>query len=58
MKKEYITPETQLTEYMSPLMDNLPVASDPKEDDILGKDRKDDFEGEGNSDDNWSNGLW
>ena len=43
MKKQYIEPQVYLNDYVGPLM--MDVGSDPDDEgDILGKDRKDDFE--------------
>lgn len=58
MKKEYITPEMLLADYECPLMQNMPIHSDPNDDDILGKGRKEDFEEEQGGNDSWSKGLW
>ena len=59
MKKQYIEPKTFLNDYIEPLMENIGVGSDPGDDDeILGKDRKDDFEGGMDEKDSWSGGLW
>ena len=59
MKKEYITPEMLLADYVGPLMENIGVGSNPDDKgDILGKGRKDDFEEEQGGNDSWSKGLW
>ncbi len=57
MKKQYIAPQTYLNDYIAPLMEEIGVGSNPNEDDILGKDRNEDFL-EDEQKDSWSNGLW
>ena len=58
MKKQYIEPQVYLNDYVGPLMQSMEVGSTPDDEgEILGKDRKDDFETEGENK-GWSDGLW
>ena len=59
MKKQYIEPQAYLNDYVGPLMQSMDVGSTPDDDgEILGKDRKDDFENGSDENKGWSDGLW
>ena len=59
MKKQYIEPKTFLNDYIEPIMEQIGVGSEPGDnDEILGKDRKDDFENSSEESKDWTDGLW
>ena len=56
MKKLYIEPITEIQIQAVDLM--LSKESEPNDDPIYGKDRKDDVEGGNEESNSWTNGLW
>ncbi len=58
--KKYIIPETRNYIPITPfdLCENLPVESNPNEDDILSKERDEDFVPIDEDKNEWDSGLW